>query len=346
MRLFFFIFLLFVGALGLLLNYNNYQRSQTVLEQQAQERQLVIARAGAKSIELFMKSLALHLVTLSQVDSIASLDIARTRSFYEDLLAEYKTTPIVTMVRVNQNGTAVVVADKMKVTTGEGTNFSDRPYFLWAKNLANRGKFYLTSSFISRAGSSAGTMITAIVVPTYYHDKFTGLVGIGVSVDRFRSSFITSLLTTNVGEVLLINQNGEVIAGDAIEKNILLVQDGVQKTVDYTSWIQEAMTRVEGQASYIALRPSQDKQLQLASYHKVDIYDTHWLLIVTTRPSVFTKLLLPAYSNQAYGFILSTFGLLLAGILFVTIEDLAKRDGFLKGYQDGLDDAGKKKSKE
>lgn len=296
---------------------------------EAQRRQLVLARSGASSIEDFIRNTTYHLKYISRIDAVASLDEKETRSIFNDFINGMKGTPIGGITRIDDKGIMKIVINREGIRLGEGEDFSDREYFSWAKKEENKDKVYISQPFVSRAGVNKGKTIIILVSPTYFENKFTGMVGISVPVENFSENFVKPIAIYKDFETYLLSNDRVVIAGSSPS----LV--GVNQTA-LVSTLQDIQGKEEG---------STVTEERILSFHKVNVDGNSWILIVgMPKDLTLSRYLFSSYSFGQYWIFVSLGGVLLGLIFSLMLEHISHRDGYIRGYMDGKLESKKEKS--
>ncbi len=189
----------------------------------------VIALAGAKRIESFFERIAVDLRILSLQENPHSIDsppndFALSRRIMEEAVDSYENTPLVNFLRVDSEGKVVISVKRERTILGEGTDISDRDYFVWAKGQNSEGTVFLSGPFQARVEPLRGESVVTIAMPILVRGGFDGvLLGI-IDTEKLLTDYVVSLVPYEGADVMIVNQDGTVIIG-------MLQQDLVGKSL-------------------------------------------------------------------------------------------------------------------
>lgn len=346
----FLIVFVILGSLALFVYLSHWDISEKIISSESENRQLVLARSAADSMEIFIRYLESHLTTLNKVDSVASLNEKESRPILEEFIDEFADTPLVGIAQFDKSGKAKVIANRSRMRTGEGGDFSDRPYFMWAKDLSNRDKKYLGDPFMSRAGISSGKMVISLATPVYYKDKFNGAIAMIVSFDDFSEKFIQPARIYKFGHVFIFDPEGKIIAGDneLLGENVLEYArntkwDGWQ---DFVSKFEVMKLSKEGKTTWAYKHPTKDTEDTIVAYHKITIGSRELILaICSPKEKVLSGLMgfMMPHSNLLLFVIVAS--MFVVGLFLIVVEHLSHRDGYLRGFKEGVESVKSTKDK-
>ncbi|GEM_PF-5460465 len=304
------VLILIISTASLLVYLRNREISEKIFFSQVQEKQLVLSKTSANSIELFFNGLKTNVVYISKIETISSLDTKETHVIFKDLITRYKDFPFLTISRLDQNGRLIVTERATGYNEGEGLDYSGRDYYSWAKNPANKDKVSVSNPFIIRSGPSKGKYGIAITTPTYYKNKFTGLVLIGIAMDKFTDVFVAPYRFNSQGDAFIVSREGIVLSSSK--------HSDVSKKLDKT--FERALLEKEGRAI------SGNSVFAFSS-----INDQHLLIVSNTKENLILTSFWPLTNNQRNWLITILFFTIIAFVILVVVDRVAYREGFLKG---------------
>lgn len=336
-RIYFFTLVAIAIGLVVIIQGKTIQNADNAAVAQIQDRQLIIARAGVSAIELFIKSIKSEILILKKLDAVVSLNEKETRKIFSDFLKQWKDTPVVGIARVDQDGKLFVLANKEGVIGDEGKRFEKEEHLILAENLKDKDRILVSTPFISPAGASRGKFIIIVYAPVYSKDKFAGNLSITILLDKFKKEFIDPVKLRNDTNVFLTDSNGKFIDGN----NKLLA-----KNIDeYVSDIKWAGSGDEDQGAGVwKFQYPNDLigQQQIVAFKSISLGNNgnsdSWKLIITNPKDLTLFFLSPILFFQKLGLILAVVFFILGGILFVFMDDITLRDGYLKGYKEAIDE--------
>lgn len=333
---------LFLGVLVILSSYRliltltTQQYFEETLLENTQKRQLILARSAAGSIGLYLDSLEKQLLSLGQNGSISSLNNTQTHQVFNQLLIYYGDSPLTAFARIDKTGKLVVVTNTKDIREGEGESFSDRDYVKWATQPENKGKVFISKSFVSRAGETKGKRIVVLATPIYDKNEYSGLVTVVISVDKLTSIFVDPFRTSKTGSAFLANVEGDVISADErlINKNLFehAKNETWQGSDDFAKKFENSLKQDEGVLVWNFKFAGEELQERVVSFKRVPKEGNDWVLFVDNKKDALEVELL-SWVNignlSIFGSILAT---LFIGALFVLIDHVS----FREGYEEGL----------
>lgn len=309
-KIIFTILILIISTTALVIYLRNREISNQIFFGEVQNRELVLSKTGANSIELFFNSLKTNVVYISKIEAISSLDEKETRAIYKDFIGRYKNFPFLTISRLDQNAKLIIAERTTGSTQGEGELYSDREYYSWVKNPANKDKVFISKPFIIRTGPSKGKYGISIATPTYSKNKFTGVASIGVVMDKFADVFVTPYRLNKSGDTFIVDKKGIVISAS----NPSYVNTNLAES------FRQALSKKEGKmksGNYIFAFSS--------------INDQYLLIVSNTKEDLFLSSFWPLSNNQKNWLIIILVTTVTALAILVVVDHVAHRDGFLKG---------------
>lgn len=198
----------FIGIASVLYVYAG-QVAQRSLNEQMLHREQVSVRAGARTIESFLRLSSRSLLLLARNDSVINQG-PNTQEIMNEFIDDWADTPIVEILLVDETGEVLFVANKEGTGMKPGVNVSDRDYFNAAK-LAKKGDIFFGEPILPRLGGFEGQYISTITTPIYQNGEFRGLVGAAILLSELTNSYLESLKITENTRVYLVNQDGVML---------------------------------------------------------------------------------------------------------------------------------------
>ena len=347
-KLYFLIFIVVAGTLASVIYLKTVSAGEAVVTLQNQERQLVLARSAAAQIEFFLEGLRRDVLRLASVEDVSAGREEEARKTLQEFIDNAPTSPLIGFARIDKSGKVIVIANKKRLRTGERKDFSYRDYFKWARDPQNRNKAYTTDPFISRVGVSQGKMVMVVAAPSYFKNEFNGVTMGAILLEKFAETFIDPIKLESKTEVLLTTRGGRVI----YDRNGLLNQNLVDyaKSKKWQGWeefvgeFEKIQKEEEGIGAWSFQHVGASwPETQVIAFKTIRVGDESWKLIIINHKNFVKSYMLPITSSQNLGFFLILFSFITGGMLFVFIDHLSHRDGYLKGYKDGLDELFSKK---
>lgn len=348
------VFIIIAGALASYVSLKTVDSTKRALQEQDQKKLLVLARSGAYQMQFFLDALSREILILNKNDAVSKLSEKETREIVQSYIDQIgDDSPLVALGRLDEKGKLIVIANRERILTNEGTSLADREYFIWSKDVLNKGKIYISKPIVSRAGTTKGEMVLVIATPSYYKNEFTGVTYMVVLLEKSIKTFIEPIKISQNIKVLITDSKGRVILGEnefsgLLNQNIL----NYAKSVRWKGWdnfsynVNNVLKQEEGVTSWDFQYPgSKLKKGNIVAFKTLKIGDQEGKLIIVKPKDSMEESIRNIISLQNRGKLLIIFGFTLGGILFVTIDQLGHRDGYLKGYKDGIDEFFGKKAR-
>lgn len=282
--------------------------AQTSVTKQLLNQQQTIARAEASNIISYLQTFGNSVAVLAQQSSVNRRDASVVLDM--DIFVEQRRdNGLISGVVLTDSNGIVRFNSNVLGTRDIGESLADRAYFVWAKNQAEVGEYYISEPVIGRLGASKGQTII-VVSPTYQNDEFNGVVAASLKLEPLVERFFGLMKLSDQTKMYLIDRQGKLLYSksnpDSAGSNFsgLFLAD---KT--FTDNIKKALNESrEGQ-----LKTKTD----LIAYAPVLIGSQKWLLIVMTPREEAIDLVAPFYVRQVALLILTLFTILLFGAIAI-----------------------------
>ena len=266
--------------------------TETAATSQLLERDKIVARAASSNIASFFQVFGDSLAVLSNLDSmerrdgstVHDLDVFVDQWRESDLVGGVVLTDRQGIVRFNSN---------VLGTHDLGADLSDRDYFVWARNQAEEGMYYIGVPVVSRLGATEGETIVPVASPVFQDGAFLGVVATSVRIYPLTSRFLRFMKFSEETDVYLLDQRGGVLYSN----NGKVISDNIKNRVVVG---KEGGFRVDG---------------SLVSFSPVVLGEQHWSLAVANPARKVNELAEPVYIRQTAVMLLVFFSFLLFGMV-------------------------------
>jgi len=310
--------------------------------QQTQTRQQVIARAGAKSVEIFLKSLGDTMTLLASNNQIVEADeggVEVLNQFY----SAWNDTSVNGVVFIDANG-IVKFSSGRSGRSLSGVNLADRDYFAWAKG-ANKGEIFLGEPVISRLGSDEGQYILTIATPVHSDGEFNGALAIGMLISDISSTYFEPLRITKDTQVYLLNREGVILKSpyqQLLGVNYLDYLEGVSYKGSYAVRNEFSfMLSVPTERKLDVILPEADNENELMRFliatSPIVIGNNRWTLALASPMKKTFAFISPFYRHQTTMLMLVIGSVLGITLLGIVAHRIIERNSYLEGFTYGRD---------
>ncbi len=311
----------------------NYHLSEVYLVQSVNEKQQIISKSGARSVENFLHSidnqLSSFVFSFAKIDGNTAIDKEATRQQFAEFIKRSK-PPISGIALYDESGTLIIIENKEHNKLGEGVDFSSRDFITWSTDPLNKGKSFITNPYISASGSTQGQNIMAIVTPIYFGNKFKGTLAIRFLVNQFKDAFINPLATAIDEDSFIIDNNNVVIAGDVglLNKNLndYARQSKWHNYTDFNDKLNAVLKKDSTNTSWNFAFPNQKVKNYLVASSKIDLPNTDkdlYLILLTPQSGTLKPLSPLRYYGTVWIWI-SIILTFLGGVIYIVVKRLSK----------------------
>jgi hypothetical protein len=331
-------YLVFFSVLCVLLAAGAYvyagKSSSRAINEEMQHRETVLVRTGAKLIGKVFSGVADDLVAIAASPDLKSAgDSPAQRALLTTLLTHGKGL-VVDVERVNEKG--------MIVSGGESDeNFpsvADRDYFVWAKDIDNKGQVFYSQTLQFPGGPYQGRRVILLATPVWDNSKFLGTLSALISTEKLSSEYIQSLYITENSGVFLMGPDGYVYAAKFESRIGLSSLDYANqyKWEGYQSFvavINNVMAGLDGKGSYNYRNPNTGKvEERLVAYTPVN---KQFSLLVSVPVSDTNPNNGIFYSRQIEAFAVFVLIIICYALLSIYILTREERESFERGFRLG-----------
>jgi C4-dicarboxylate-specific signal transduction histidine kinase len=332
------VLLIFV-SMGVIFWWNAGRKAETEIIARAKNYQETIAWVGAMATGSFFQDRQIELLALSEMDAVKSLQEKEGREalelFFEHL--NRKIGPLLAVVRVNKEGTAVWTVNNQATNEGEGVSLADREYFAWASRQEQPGEVYISQPLIGRGGVGKGESGIVIAAPVFYRGEFNGLVFTVVKLEDLADRYVLSLTAERDSIAAIVNREGVIVACSYPE----LMGTEVNRSAGLTQLQAEKINAQlqAGKSGSLIHNCYFDKNKEslkmLTSFAPISVSEEDWMMLVCSPYQNLTTSLKGYQLSHFYGLLAVLVGIVAVSFVFAFGVRLAQREGFIDGYHNG-----------
>jgi two-component system, NtrC family, sensor kinase len=202
------------------LGFSTVRQMKTILREQFNAEQLVLARATAQRIEFNIQAAIADLVLLNSLPAVQYCDPDSYETLLLSTLPVLNRDNLVEIRRVDRNGHALFVANDQGIAMRHlSLAQSDASAYLsWASDLNNRGKTMGTSLRSKDPAFEKRQLVMDLIIPTYeeagnsLHPQpshgFTGYLKATLDVSRLLSQIVPSIRSGKSGYAWVLDSSG------------------------------------------------------------------------------------------------------------------------------------------
>ena len=277
------------------------------ITRQLLKREQTIARAEVGNIILFFQRFGNSVAVLAQLSSIERRD-ASTVADMDIFVEQRRDSGLVGGVVLTDRDGVVQFNSNVLGTRDLGKSLADRDFFIWAKDKAKKGEYFINKPVISRLGGSEDQPVVLVASPVYQNGVFAGVVAASVKLAPLAEQFFGFMKVSDLTKAYLVDGRGDLLYSNS-------VPDGIGLNIsELFSGEQTFSDRIK-----TALSASEEGQFQtkthLAAYSPISLGAQTWLLIISSPVQEVVDLATPFYVRQAAMLILTSFTILLFGVV-------------------------------
>lgn len=296
--------------------------TNSTIKQQLLQRQQTIARAEASNIISFFQVFGDSVAVLAQLKSIETRNANAPRDM-DAFVEQWRDSDLIGGVVLTDSRGVVQFNSNILGSADVGVSLADRDYFLWAKDKAKVGEYFIGQPVVSRLGASKGRTIVVVASPVYRNGLFTGVVATSVRLRQLTQKYLELMKVSDKTDVYLIDEGGEMLysnsAPDAIGSNIfeLLQKNPFPGSETLTDKIKNALSaKKEGKLKTSHLDPKTGKMVtRLAAYSPITLGSQNWLLAMATPVQEVNGITTPVYIRLGAVLLLVLLTFLLHGVV-------------------------------
>jgi len=319
-------------ALGGLVFYITKTISFYTITDQLLEREQIIARAGAKSMETYIELVGRNMIHFSEELSLAEDNDVIARQM-DSFIGQHKDTPLIEIIYLDKDGKVVHLAnnDSSAGTYEVGSDLSSRAYYHWWLT-SNSNDYFIGDPINILVGKFQGK--TALPMSVRVNDKegnFRGVIGGALNVDNLTKQFLGPLKLTEESKVMIINSehNFEYSSDpDLLGKNA----DEYLSNLGFSSF--EIMNLFNQTEMKTRLEPDlvpQFKSKYLAATAKMQVGESQWHLFVVNPYNFINLFSGPLNYQHGIAFTLFVSLVVIYGILAVSFTRKIQYLAFIRG---------------
>ncbi len=308
------------AVVGFYTYFYNYRLSESVLKQRSSEKQLILAKAGALSLENFFDNIQNQLFSFvfsfAKIDEAAPIDLVSAQRGFREYIGR-SGSPILGIALYDGEGNLLILEENQTGPIDKTINFSSYDFLQWSKNSDNSRKVYISNPYTARTGGSVGKTIMVVAKPLYFGNRFKGTVAIRFSLSQFIDTFINPL-GPGVGEdSFIVDTQGVLLAGNnnLINKNLLQYAQETkwQGSDDFVDTLTGALRKNTTTTQWSFKMPGEKVRPFSVGISKIDVPNTEkdLYMVVTSSQEDVASALTPL---RFYGIAWLGFGILTTSI--------------------------------
>lgn len=266
-------------------------------------KQQTISRAEASNIMSYFRSFGNSVAVLAQLSSIHRRD-ASTISDMDTFVGQRRKSGIVGGVVLTDKQGIVLFNSNVLGTRDLGQSLADRDYFVWARDRASEGEYFISDPVISLLGASKGQPIVVVASPVYQNDEFTGVVAASVILGPLTQRFLELMKASELEEVYLIDGRGNVLYSNS---NPNVIGSNFSEIISEDQTLSETIEN--------ALSSNSEGGLQVGSrliaYSPITLEAQTWLIISSSPAQEVADLATPIYIRQTAVVLVAAFSIIL-----------------------------------
>lgn len=312
-------------------------RVSNTLVEQILFREELAAKAGSKSISIFVENLGFQISIFATRTSIVSPNPQDTPKALKTLVDGMRKTPITGVMLADSRGIVLYGFEKSGPFAG-GEDISDREYFKWAKS-AKEGEEYIGAPITSRLGFSKGRYIIPLAVPVIKEGEFNGVLVVAFFVDELTTQYLNESKISSNTRIYIIDKEGLVISSPTEKLLGLNYLDyiknlNIDRSNEIYGTLRSALASDTAGTTDIYL-PDETKSGFLTrffvGYAPIKVQGSRWLLVIATPASDALASLSPLRFRDLgiIGLVVSV-SIVIAFYLEKTLDILGKRSKVTK----------------
>lgn len=328
-------------ACGAVLMYLNYKEVEWAEASRLGTQNQALARAGAKAINEFLEARKIELLLLAKDEAIREGDLEMSRSKMELLYSKIGSKGIAGIARISREGRFLYGIPLKGWQEEDVVDVSDRDYFAWTQDPENQGKIYVSLPILARSSSYRGKMMTTIVTPVYWQERFNGLVMFAFLPDKLAETYLLPLHPYAGGNVLLIDQGGALIVctreAEMVGKNIIEYLKNLDNP-QYKSLLFLLNEMSRGKEGWVVtdfVFPEKDYGKEIVGFASVEFGQHFWSVGSTVAYNEALSRISKFSSRQAWFIIFVLLAALTISAGLILGVRVAQRDAFLDGFRNG-----------
>ena len=328
------LFHLILSVVGLLSYLSNFSNAEKYLLIYTSEKQQVTAKSATISIENYINSTRNQLRSLvfnfAKIDENTSVDLNVTRNEFVSFISANKGL-VSEIAFYDDQGNLKILENAIHNKEGEGQNFNKTEFFLWSKDPKNANRIFISSPFTGKIGSSKNKVLMIIATPVYFGSRFKGTVSIRFLLQDFSNAYIYPLSTNLFDSALIVNSDGQIIAGNTyfVNKNLISYAKSKnwKQSKAFIKTFQNILKKDKADVTWVFQYPKDVPRTYLVSSSKIDIPNTDrdlYLIVSSAR----SEALKPVSNLRYYGSLgiwVSLAITFIGGALYIGIREFSLR---------------------
>jgi len=266
------------------------RKANLVIDQQLLQQQRTLTRAQSNNLTSIFKVMGGSVAGLSQSDSVVYRRDAVIIKDMEAFMAHWRDVGLIGGLTLTDEKGIVEFNVNVSGNSDVGNSLADRDYFLWAKNQASEGEYFIDQSVISRLGASKGESIVPVASTVVQDGVFKGVLVLSVRLQALCQQYLRLMRISDMTHVYLIDEQGRLLYNNIVPKmmgkNLLdfLAENSFLDNQILANKLKDILnTKKEGESEMTFLDPETNKKtLHLITYSPVVFNNQTWTLIMST----------------------------------------------------------------
>ena len=295
---------LILGGLAVL-SYHAYDEATSLVKNQFNEQQSLLARQIATGIEENIKLAVRELELISRRPAIKKMDVKHARGALDQTFHYVKTLHVNDIALIDSKG---IVRLPLKAPHLLGKDFSYREYFKSARLLKTAAPTY---EFITFKGVDVGQKGIIIAMPVFpSNGEFGGVVLFTIKINKLIKSFGPSQTTDY--KCWVIDNDNRILYHPRYEPGTIITKFP-NLDISFKTFLNSIKTGREYKAEHIS--PEGNKVI--AAAHPIHIAEQKWSIVIATPEETISGLL--SSLNRDYIFDTSTAVLVIVSTFLIII---------------------------
>lgn len=214
-----------------------------------QQKMIVLARAGTKSLESLLSLFKSELVILADREEIKNFDLPVARESMTKVILTANHPIVHQLGLISKEGVLLITTNIEGKRENEGNSLADRKFFQWAKT-AKEGEVFLSEPIVGRSGMNKGKWVVVLATPITRADgSFNGVLYAPIRIEDLTVQYVDTLKITPNARVFVLNEEGIIVSSpfaDLIGVNVReYAQEKKWKEYETTLRLIERMTKGE-----------------------------------------------------------------------------------------------------
>jgi PAS domain S-box-containing protein len=294
-------------AVILTAGYQSLKATEQATFKEFNQRQLVMAKGAVGGIELYFRNIAEAMHAMARMEGVVRFDETTTRHILALEINELERLGVRDIGVLDANG---VLRFSASTPAWEGADYSQRTYYLAAKELTASENYFIRFIDPKQVETSQAGMVLAVAMFAAQPNKnlpppsgrFAGVTFCSIDLDYLVDKLVAPVKSTEGGHAFLIDDTSKILRdpdSSFFRKNLLQEVEGFpsyqqvvkRMTAGYTGTAEYSYYRFD----YSTRQYSRDTEEKLIAYMPVRLGPQQWALGVWAPKKDATRLIRSAY---------------------------------------------------